>query len=93
MDMVIVTDFEKVELDDFYLSNEWGDEKQRIKLKEMVREGSLFVGYEVEAINYLIFSQMDACQVFISGDGEILLRCEVVAIGNEHNKVFPSENY
>lgn len=95
MDMIIVTDWDKVDKDDFYLSNEWLDEigtKCRQKeLKKMARNEELFLAYEVAAVAYAIYSRMDASQIFIDGDGDIVLDCESVMIGNSYRKVWEVE--
>ena len=87
-DMILVTDWEEVDKDDFYLSAEWLDEigsktRQR-ELKKMASNNELLVGYEVYAVSYAIYSQMDACQVFIDEDGAVMLRCENAIIGTAH---------
>ncbi len=85
MDYVMVTDWEEVDPNDFYLSKEWEESKgQRKKLKKMAEEHKLFIGYVVSAQNYVIYSQMDAHQIFIDEDGTELLSCESVVIGNDH---------
>lgn len=94
MDRVIVTDFEKVELDNFYLSEEWEENKgRRTELRKMAKEGNLFIAYEVGAADYLTYRQMDARQLFINEDGDIMLSCESAVIGNEHEEVFRGETF
>lgn len=89
-DMIIVTDWDKVEPDDFYLSNDWLDEigsksRQR-ELKKMAKDGELFEAFEVPAVSYALYSQMDAHQVYINHDGDVLLSCESEVIGNNHQR-------
>jgi len=87
-DMILVTDWEEADEDDFYLSNEWLDEigskAHQRQLKKMAKDGDLFIGYEVPAVSYAIYSQMDARQVFIGEDGDVLLNCENAIIGDNH---------
>ena len=92
MDMVIVTDWEPVEKDSFYLTNEkWvqnnGAEAQEACLAAL-GDNNLFVGYLVGAKTYLGYSQMDAQEVYINSDFEILMYCEGEVIGNKHKQVY-----
>ncbi len=72
-DMVLVTDWAKVEADDFYLSSDWDDDadqkKEAIKLQA---EGNLYKAYIVSAKNYCIYAQMDAAQIFIDQNAAIV---------------------
>ena len=86
--LILVTDWEKVETDDFYLTDEWMKEdidniKQARQLQE---EGKLYEGYIVDAKNYAIYWQMDADKVFINEDMDVVLHCESTVIGNDHKK-------
>ena len=87
-DMIVVTDWDEVDEDDFYLSNEWLDEigsKSRQKaLKKMARDGGLFEAFEVSALSYVIYKQMDSRQVFINENSEVELICEGCVIGDTH---------
>ena len=88
---VLVTDWEKVDTDDFYLTEKWrksvGDTKEKFaELKEMAKNGHLYTGYVVEAKNYCIYAQMDAHKVFIDTDMDKMLSCESAIIGNNHKK-------
>jgi len=87
-DLIIVTDWEEVDKDDFYLSDKWLDEigskaRQR-ELKKMAKNGELFIAYEVYAVNYATYSRMDAHQLFINEDSDVMLQCETAIISNSH---------
>lgn len=85
--LIIVSDWERVQPDDFYLSKDWekSEDKERIdEAKKLQKEGHLYVAYVVDAKNYAIYWQMDADQVFINEDGDIILNCESGVIGNDH---------
>lgn len=88
-DYVLVTDYEKVEPDDFYLSDDWLKSECPCNMtpeqvREMANEGNLFDAYVVSALNYCIYVQMDAGHVFIDADGDVILHCESAIIGNKH---------
>lgn len=84
-EMIVVTNWEKVDKDDFYLSKEWEENQgNRTKLRKMAREGELFIAYVVPAIDYCIYGQMDASQIFIDMNNEEVLHCEGVVIDNKH---------
>lgn len=91
-ELIMVTDWEKVEANDFYLSEEWEENsiEQMLLAKRLQKEGKLYVGYIVSAVDYAIYKQMDASQIFIDEDGERVLECESAIIGNnhEHREVF-----
>jgi len=84
----MVTNWEKVDSDNFYLSDEWSDrtgEHDAIQTaRELMNEGKLFTGYYVRACDYAIYYQMDADEIFINEDGDEIARCESAVIGNEH---------
>lgn len=86
---VMVTNWEKVDADDFYLTDEgWAENLHPDNLKQakaMQVDGQLYIGYIVPAVHYAIYKQMDARQIFINKDGEQQLSCEGVVIGNEHS--------
>ena len=89
-EMILVTDWERVQDNDFYLSKDWGEHegandlvKQAIQLQ---KENNLYVAYIVPAVSYAIYTQMDAKQVFIDGDINVILECENSVISNNHQK-------
>ena len=88
MEEILVTDWEKVDADDFYLSDKWADSIGDVEIVDMARrlqkESKLYIAYRVPAKNYAIYRQMDAFQVFIDGDCNIVLDCESAIIGNHH---------
>lgn len=85
--LILVSNWEKVEEDDFFLSDEWTqEEKENIsKAQKLQKEGNLYVAYIVDAKDYALFTQMDADQVFINADGNIILRCKSAVITNKHD--------
>ena len=85
--LILVTDWEKVEKDDFYLTSdlEENENKKRIKnAKELQKEERLYIAYIVKATSYAIYKQMDADKVFIDGDDNVILHCETATIDNDH---------
>jgi len=90
MSNIIVTDWEKVDVDDFYLSDEWiseiGNKKRQKELKEMAKNDNLFEAFLVDGSNYAIFKQMDSQKVFINSDKETMLHCESAVIDNSHEE-------
>ena len=93
--MIIVTDYEPVDIDDFYLTDEEWIKNNNItnieELRELVKAGRLYEAYEVEAECYAIYGQMDAGQVFIDDEDNILMVCESVVIGNKYQHCFKSD--
>jgi len=87
-DMILVTNWEKVDKDDFYLSKDWArhtDGKETIsRAKKLQREGNLFYAYIVPAVNFAIYKQMDAQGVLIDNDASVIVECESDVIGNEY---------
>jgi hypothetical protein len=89
-DLIVVTNHEPVDKEEFYLSNEWGknaygrlDEvKQARKLQ---KEGKLYHAYVVRAKDYALYWQMDADEIFIDDNDDEVLRAESSVIGNEHS--------
>ncbi len=88
-DYIAVTDWEKVDKDDFYLSKYWekkagkGNIKQARKLQ---KEGNLFYAYIVPAVHYAIYTRMDAQGILIDSDGNEIVSCESAVIGNKHQE-------
>jgi hypothetical protein len=87
--LILVTDWEKVENDDFYLNDKKWSKNEGVddlveKAVELQKEGKLYVAYIVNAVNYAIYTQMDADQVFIDNDGYVVLNCESAVIENNH---------
>jgi hypothetical protein len=85
--LILVSNWEKVENDDFYLTDEWKEREEIENIKEarkLQKEDNLFTAFIVKAKDYALYSQMDADQVFIDKDGEIILRCEGAVINNNH---------
>lgn len=91
-DYVMVTDWDKVDADDFYLTDkQWAENLHPDNLRQakaMQADGKLYIGYVVAAVNYVIYHQMDARQIFINEDGDEIMSCEGEVIGNSHKEHF-----
>jgi len=86
MDIIVCTNYEKVDKDDFYLSKDWEEEAGKENLKrarKLQKKGNLFIAYKVPAKSLCLYQQMDANQIFINFSGETIIQCETVVIGNE----------
>ncbi len=83
---VLVTDWEHVAGDDFYISYKYtGEEKETIKeARKLQREGKLYYGYIVEALAYCVYYQMDSHAVLIDKDSNVIINCESSVINNQH---------
>jgi hypothetical protein len=87
--LILVTNWEKVEADDFYLSDDWAKNEDIENIEEarkLQKEDNLYRAYIVDAKNYAIYWQMDADEVYVNNDMDIILRAESSVIGNEHAK-------
>jgi len=94
--LIVVTNWEKVEKDDFYLSKEWEEEagKENLKrAKKLQKEGKLYIAYIVNAKDYCIYGQMDSDQIFIDEDQNEVLRCETQVIHTDFEDKFGYEGY
>lgn len=89
---VIVTNWEEVETDNFYLTDKgWAkniDKETMERAKKLQAEGHLYYGYVVSAVVFLTYKQMDAGEVFINEDGECIMECEGEVIDNEYEDAF-----
>ena len=93
-DYVMVTDWEEVDVDDFYLSEEWtsgAGEENMVRAKELQAAGQLYIGYVVLAVHYAIFGQMDSSQIFIDRDGDEIMTCEGAVIDSPKKQAFEYE--
>lgn len=89
-DLILVTNWEKVEGDDFYLSDGWAGnvDSETLKLaKELQMGGGLYVGYVISAKSYAIYRQMDAHEIYIDEDGNEIISCESTIIENNFQHV------
>lgn len=92
--LIVVSNFEEITEDNFYLSDEWAENISAscdiniIELRKMAHKGELFEAYIVDAKNYALYHQMDAEEVIIDADGNVLVFCENVVIGNWHKSVW-----
>ncbi len=86
--MIHVTNWEKVSVDDFYLTDsDWTKGIENIKdLIALAENGELFVAYEIEGDDYAVFHTMDAHQILIDSDCNVLMRCETSVIETEHEE-------
>lgn len=91
-DYVMVTDWETVDAEDFYLTDElWTkhiDPERLARAKELQAEGNLYVAYTVPAVCYVIFRQMGASQIFIDADASEIMSCGGAVIGCTHKEHF-----
>ena len=80
-DKVIITNWEEVVINDFYLSNQWNcDPQLRKKLMKMANDNELYVAYIAFAVHYCIFQAADCLEVFIDDNWNVLLECETYPI-------------
>ena len=88
-DLILTTDWEKVPINDFYLTDDWKEfnEEQRKELIGLAENNDLYYGYIVGAIAYSIYTQMDSSQVLINSDMDILGHCESAIIDNDMKEV------
>ena len=89
---VMVTDWDKVDIDDFYLTDdEWAksvDPETLARAKELQAEGHLYFAYVIPAVHYVIYHTMDSAQIFIDEDGDEIMSCESEIIDNTHKQHF-----
>jgi len=77
-DRIIMTDWDDVDKDNFYLSEKWvNNHKRRKKLRKMAKNNLLYHAYVVFAVHYCIYHSADCLEVFIDGNFNVLLECEV----------------
>lgn len=87
--LILVTDWDVAEKDDFYLNdkewieNEGIDDLVKIAI-ELQKEGNLYIGYIVNAVDYAIYTQMGADRVFIDDNSNVIIHCETTTIKNNH---------
>lgn len=96
MDTIVVTDWEKVDKGDFYLSKDWlrNTSKETMReAKKLQREGHLYEAYEVSALSYALYTQMGAHKIFINHDGDHVMSCESAIIGNNHEERWQGDSY
>lgn len=89
-DIIVVTDWEELNVDDFYLRDEWlvdtlkKTKEEAVKLRWMAKDGEIYEAYEVTAKSYALYSQMDANKIFIDCDGDYLFHGESAVINRGH---------
>lgn len=92
--LILVSDWEKVDKDDFYLTDNWKENEDIDNIKrarKLQKENNLYIGYIVDAKQYAIYSQMDAEQVLINSDGDVIIHCESEVIDDKHKFVIDYE--
>ncbi len=96
-DYIVVTNWEEVDINDFYLTDQWLKESELLndeeieEIRQMARDKELYIAYEVSAKYYALYRQMDAYQIFINVDGDHMLYCETVNIDNNHCSKWESD--
>ena len=87
-DKIIITDWDCVDKEDFYLSEKWiSKQRHRKRLRRMAKNGRLYHAYLVYAVHYCIYHASDCLQVFIDDDWNVLLECEVVPVHFPYDNV------
>lgn len=92
-EFICVTDWEKVESGDFYLTDGWADiigsDKDKFdKLRQQSKDGELYFAYIVRATDFCIYYQMDADQIIVDCDQNELVQCETAVIDTEKQEVW-----
>ena len=85
-DLIVVTNWEEVEEDDFYLSDDWIGEVDEYVIEEarkLQKEGKLFYAYIVKAMDFAIYGQMDSDQIFIDEGMDEVMHCETQIIDTD----------
>jgi len=83
MDILIVTNWIKTEVGEFYLSDEWMESHNKdsvLEARGLAEKGELFDAYRVPAEDYALFCMMDADAIFIDKAGNVILEGEPVVI-------------
>ena len=89
-DMIIVTEWEKIKPNNFYLTNRnWLAEKEADVVKkavELQKQGGLFFAYLCEAVDFCVYDRLTATEVFINKDCEVImeLECDGAVIKNKN---------
>lgn len=92
--MILVTNWEAVDKDDYYLSKDWIENGGKENIKEarkLQKNDELYEAYIVNAVDYAIYYQMDARKVFINSDMDVILNCESAIISNGMEKAIKYE--
>jgi hypothetical protein len=72
-DFIIVTNNDPVDANNFYLTDKkWAEDnpKEVKNARRLQKEGNLYFAYRVAAGTFACYSQMDAQELFIDGEGE-----------------------
>ena len=96
--LILVSNREIVEKDDFYLQKKWlkeiGEQNKSKSLQRKADARELYFAYIVPAKNYVLYKTMDAEQVIIDDNDNIVMHCESAVIDNNHLlKLDYSEHY
>jgi len=85
---VLVTDWDLVDEGSFFLTDEWfedGGKESVLEARKLQKNDKLYVGYIVQALSYCIYRQMDAEEVLINRDGDVIVHGESQVISNNHD--------
>ncbi len=85
---IIVTSWYEADVNDFCLSKDWLSEqgikgKEATATRKLAKDGKLYEAYLVNAVQYCVYSQMDAQYVLIDDDGSVIVEGEAAVIGND----------
>lgn len=85
---ILATDWELVEKDDFYLSDDWKEEDKdtKEKAKKLAGFERLYRAYICNPVSYCVSNQIDANEVYINNDFDIIIRCETTIINTNMQK-------
>ena len=85
--LILITNWEKVDKTDFYLTDKWKENEDIKNMKharKLQKENDLYYAYIVDAVSYAVYREMEAEQVLINSDADIIIRCESNVIGNNY---------
>jgi len=80
--LIVCTNWGKVEKDDFYLSDDWNEEGKK-EAKKLQKEGKLYYAYYADAKDLCKYKVLDMNQVFINENEEIIMHCEFAPENND----------
>jgi hypothetical protein len=80
--LMVCTNWEKVEKDDFYLTSDWDGEGKEKAIK-LQKEDNLYYAYYADAKELCKYKILDMNQIFINEDEEIIMNCEYAPENND----------